>query len=394
MADESKPKGKRLTSMFGSKKQLVTHKEVDGADDDGHDIDDTPVPILDMSDMELLNISSRAGNDDFSDDTDDTDDDTASVASSSSASIVPGDDVEGSPMKKRSSMFSWGASRGISPPRSAGEPTSRTSATSAKGAKALKEKITNVSELTPDEIDTLMKTHTKFDDGLKNAQKQVLLTGKSGKEARKVSVTGEAAELAKQITSAITEKKKALKELKKLVATTGSSVLDQAEAEGIVDLDNESDDDDISVNSASTTTSPLSSDKSSPLERLRHYEWKSSLLKSLHTALFLDMYYPREEGWKLRIYIPEEDMYMGAKDVGVEKLKLTCNVRSGVDGVTLEIKDLEFFTTVHQMRFKGKSSTAKALKKLMSPEMVQLGIYGSILIHADFLPKKNKWRTK
>lgn len=83
----------------------------------------------------------------------------------------------------------------------------------------------------------------------------------------------------------------------------------------------------------------------SPLERLRHYEWKSSLLKSLHTAMFLEMYYPRDEGWKLRIYIPEEDMYMGAKDVSIEKLKLKCNVKTGIDGVTLEINDLEFFTT-------------------------------------------------
>jgi len=30
-----------------------------------------------------------------------------------------------------------------------------------------------------------------------------------------------------------------------------------------------------------------------------------------------------EEGWKLRVYIGH---VMGAKDVGVEKLKLTCNV--------------------------------------------------------------------
>jgi len=251
----------------------------------------------------------------------------------------------------------------------------------------------SVSELTADDFDELVKTYGKFDDSLKESQKQVLLTARNGKDARRISVNGEASELAKQISSAETEKKKALKELKKLVATTGTSILEEAAAEGI-DLDGgDSDSDDTVSVVSSASGSQLGGDKS-PLERLRHYEWKASLLKSLHTALFLESYYPREEGWKLRVYIPEEDMYMGAKDVGVEKLKLTCNVRSGVDGVTLEIKDLEFFTTVYQMRFKGKTTTAKALKKVMSPEMVRLGIYGSILIHAEFLPKKNKWRTK
>ena len=77
-------------------------------------------------------------------------------------------------------------------------------------------------------------------------------------------------------------------------------------------------------------------------------------------ALHLDMYFPRNEGWKLRVYIPEEDMYMGAKDVGVEKLKFNCALRMNSDGLFIDITDLEFLTQVYQMRFKGKGSTVRA----------------------------------
>jgi len=70
----------------------------------------------------------------------------------------------------------------------------------------------SVSELTADDFDELVKTYGKFDDSLKESQKQVLLTARNGKDARRISVNGEASELAKQISSAETEKKKALKE--------------------------------------------------------------------------------------------------------------------------------------------------------------------------------------
>jgi hypothetical protein len=44
------------------------------------------------------------------------------------------------------------------------------------------------------------------------------------------------------------------------------------------------------------------------------------------------------------------------------------------------------------MRFKGSSSTARALKQLLSPELVRLGIGGSVNIHAHFA--KKRWRNK
>jgi len=84
--------------------------------------------------------------------------------------------------------------------------------------------------------------------------------------------------------------------------------------------------------------------------------------------------------------------YMGAEDVGVEILKFRCDVRLGIGGLELSITDLVFFTQVYQMRFKGKSSTAVALKKVMSPEMVRLGVNGSIKIHAKFV--KKRWVSK
>jgi len=83
---------------------------------------------------------------------------------------------------------------------------------------------------------------------------------------------------------------------------------------------------------------------------------------------------------------------MGAKDVGVERLKFQCDVRLGIDGLEFAITDLEFLTQVYQMRFKGKSSTAVALKQVMSPEMVRLGINGTVKIHAQF--RKKKWVSK
>lgn len=181
MADTTQ-KPKRMSTLFGSKKQLVTHAE---ENDDISDITSTPVPILDMSDMELLNISSRA--DDFSDDTDDDSDDNSSVTSNSSSNISLDDiygggggtssNASGKSTQKRSSMFNW---RGTSPPRQTGDVPSRTTSSSSSSNKNIKAKIMSVSELTPQDFDDLVKTHVKFDDSLKQQQKQILVTAKSG----------------------------------------------------------------------------------------------------------------------------------------------------------------------------------------------------------------------
>lgn len=73
----------------------------------------------------------------------------------------------------------------------------------------------------------------------------------------------------------------------------------------------------------------------------------------------------------MRVYIPDEDMYLGAKDVGVERLKLQCDLVASPEGIQIDITQLELFIQVYQMRFRGKGTTARALKKLLSPEMVR-----------------------
>lgn len=86
--------------------------------------------------------------------------------------------------------------------------------------------------------------------------------------------------------------------------------------------------------------------------------------------------------------------YMGYKDVSVERLKWHADLSLGNEGVKLDIKDLELLTQVYQMRFKGKTKTAKALKKLLSPEMVRLGLHGTISVHVQYSDKKKRWRSK
>ena len=45
-----------------------------------------------------------------------------------------------------------------------------------------------------------------------------------------------------------------------------------------------------------------------PLEQLRYFTWYEKLVRAKYTSLHLNNYFPREEGWKMRVYIPEEDM--------------------------------------------------------------------------------------
>ena len=45
-----------------------------------------------------------------------------------------------------------------------------------------------------------------------------------------------------------------------------------------------------------------------PLEQLRYFTWYEKSIRAKYTSLHLNNYFPREEGWKMRVYIPEEDM--------------------------------------------------------------------------------------
>jgi len=258
-----------------------------------------------------------------------------------------------------------------------------------------------VAQLSGRSLD-MLADHKDFDEVLKGAQKAVLDATAAAKVARKARVSGEARRLAKQLEQAVLVKEALLKELQQ------KGLVDELyEDDGLLDGEGQwvpaagvmppfdrgpferGEEEGGAVEAGGEGGSV-----GSPLEQLRYYEWNCSLLKAQHTALHLNMYFPRSEGWKMRVYIAEEDMYMGAKDVGVEKLKGSCDLRAGVDGFSIEVTDLELFTQIYQMRFKGKSSTAKALRNFMSPEMVRLGLGGSMKILANFDMAKGRWKTK
>jgi len=129
------------------------------------------------------------------------------------------------------------------------------------------------------------------------------------------------------------------------------------------------------------------------LEKLRVMELNLQHLQAQHAALHLDMYFPRSEGWTMRAFIPEESMYFGAKDLGIERLDSVVDLRAGNDGINLNITDVFVSMQIYQLRFNGKTGTARALKRLLSPEKVSLTITGKVHVPIVFKTgRRSRWR--
>jgi hypothetical protein len=261
--------------------------------------------------------------------------------------------------------------------------------------------------------------HAPFDEALKIRQTQVVAAVKEVKAARKAAVVQEAEKLDKFIATAESTKKKLLSNLKALVKAGDTSVFDQMEAIALGIDQIEEDDDEAEVLSrgadeewGQTASIPIAGagdrvDRvaaaeveatatgkepaadleaamavmrtavplkgmsvpaaGNPLDQLRFFDWSSRLLKAQHAALNLDYYFPKAEGWKLRVFIPEENMYMGAKDIGVERLKCNMAMSLGKDGLQVTLSDIEFLCTVSRTRVAGRLPWASYLNPPVNP---------------------------
>lgn len=244
--------------------------------------------------------------------------------------------------------------------------------------------------------------HAPFDEALKIRQTQVVAAVKEAKATRKAAVVQEAEKLDKFIATAESTKKKLLTNLKALVKAGDTTVFAHMEAIAL-GLDQMEDDDDeesvaesraatadaewgrtasnpiagagdraaaAEVDAPATGKEPAELEAalaamrravplngmpvpavSHPLDQLRFFDWSSRLLRAQHAALHLDYYFPKAEGWKLRVFIPEENMYMGAKDIGVERLKCHMSMSLGKNGLQVTLRDIDFMCTVRGTSF-------------------------------------------
>ena len=263
-----------------------------------------------------------------------------------------------------------------------------------------------------------LKDHAFFDETLKRRQTQVVSAVKEVKATRKAAVLQETEKLDKSIATAESIKKKLVTSLKALVKAGDTTAFDQLEAialglEEIDEEDEEEDEGEILVDSGAAaeagedfiqaSSDPIGSRENraeasenddatasskepanleaaitamrgvvplkgmpvpavgNPLDQLRFFDWSSRVLKAQHAALNLDYYFPKAEGWKLRIFIPEENMYMGAKDIGVERLKCNMALSLGKEGLQVNLSDIDFMCTVSEADFQyhGFCSFAK-----------------------------------
>jgi hypothetical protein len=247
-----------------------------------------------------------------------------------------------------------------------------------------------------------LKDHALFDETLKRRQTQVVSAVKEVKATRKAAVSQETDKLDKSIATAESIKKKLVTSLKALVKAGDTTAFDQMEAIALGLDEIEEDDEDegeivVDAGAAATdedfvqaASNPIatperradafenhdttSSSKEladleaaitamrsvvplkgmpvpavgNPLDQLRFFDWSSRVLKAQHAALNLDYYFPKAEGWKLRIFIPEENMYMGAKDIGVERLKCNMALSLGKEGLQVTLSDIDFMCTVSE----------------------------------------------
>ena len=330
-----------------------------------------PVDADHSENLEREVIMSAAGTDDFSDDTGSSDEDPSLRngfsselgagsefadfdATSDGAASEVGSDVGssvdfggegGKVLPGKRSMFSFGrrkapAGPGEKKPSSTSLPRGMSflGKTTAVGNKLVAAPIAQLSEASL----AVLADSIPFDEELKFKQKAVAEAQKSRKAERKAQVSAEAAKLAKQISHVTDVKKHLLKEIKSIVASGGGGLFDHSEAIDLIEQQEEDEDSswgsdveyaksplehdgrshspmrqakpaDASGTGGAeahvyATSGPASHASGSPLEKLRFFEWSGRVLRAQNTALHLDMYFPRSEGWKMRVYIPEEDM--------------------------------------------------------------------------------------
>ena len=126
--------------------------------------------------------------------------------------------------------------------------------------------------------------------------------------------------MARQISHAAAMKKQFLKAVKSAIAMRPQSQGDDGndmDDEGFDSEEDGADDDGDGITdedkfpaAAAASVVPGTpmdgpSDDATPLEKLRYFTWLDRWLRAQYRALMLRMYFPRDEAWKMRVFIPD-----------------------------------------------------------------------------------------
>eukprot|EP00943_MAST-04B_sp_MAST-4B-sp1_P009601 g9601.t1 len=106
----------------------------------------------------------------------------------------------------------------------------------------------------------------------------------------------------------------------------------------------------------------------------------------------IEQKFPESMRWVLRMQ-PEQNFFLGIRDIDIENLKATFDIKGKHGKIKLHVTILESAFSVYELKICGSTQSAKMYSNLLSPSRIDLKVYGEWLMPLIFSAANCRWEV-
>jgi len=106
----------------------------------------------------------------------------------------------------------------------------------------------------------------------------------------------------------------------------------------------------------------------------------------------IEQKFPESMRWVLRMQ-PEQNFFLGIRDIDIENLKATFDIKGKHGKIKLHVTILESAFSVYELKICGSTKSAKMYSNLLSPSRIDLKVYGEWLMPLIFSTANCRWEV-